>query len=111
MFLVSRTSIFSALATFRLPIGWNGTRLPKPPLVYPFSDPVFAALRPAATGAVEIWTVGVVGGDEVNVPRRANCQLFARYLAAALLLWRSVGAHTKPVPTLWRKSTTELPCS
>ena len=111
MFLVSRTSIFSALATFRLPIGWNGTRLPMPPLVYPFKEPVFAALRPAATGAVEIWTVGVTGGEDVNVPRSANCQLLTMYLAAALSLCVRVGAQTKPKPTRWRKSRTELPFS
>ena len=70
-----------------------------------------AALKGAATGADEIWTVGVTAGADVNTPSSEIPQLFTRYFASALVLWVKVGCQTPLKTRRWRTSSAELPFS
>src|SRR6266852_1819432 len=110
MAFVRRTSNRVILPTSTLPIGRNAARPPNPPLVYPFRVLVKAAVKGAATGADEIWTVGETAGEEESVPKSASCQSLTTYLTAELLCV-TVGAQIALMPTRWRMSSAELPFS
>src|SRR5579864_6468404 len=107
-----RMSILPTVSTFTLPMGWKGTPLPRPPLVYPFNVPEFAAVSPGpGLGADPSETVGVALGEEENVVSNPSSQLLTAYLAKLFVLLVKVGAQAPPNTNRWRMSSAELPFS